>query len=44
MQFYGINICQVMIFKPYTVYNKYEMTKIVNQTKEKSKVLSQELE
>ena len=28
MQFYKINICQIMIFSLYTVYNKYEMIKI----------------
>ena len=33
-----LNICQVMIFWLYTVYNKYEMTKIGNQTREKSQV------
>ena len=27
-QFYEINICQVMIFEFYIVYNKYEMIKI----------------
>ena len=27
MQFYEINICQVMIFRFYTVYNKHEMKK-----------------
>ena len=35
MQFYGKNICQIMIFRLYTVYNKHEMIKIVNQTREK---------
>ena len=44
MQFCEINICQVMIFRLYTVYNKHEMIKIGNQTREKSQVLSQVLE
>ena len=44
MQFYEINIYQVMIFRLYTVYNKHEMIKIGNQTAEKSQVLSQVLE
>ena len=44
MQFYKINICGVMIFRLYTVYMKHEMIKIVNQTKEKSQILSQVLE
>ena len=44
MQFYKINICQVMMFKLYVIYNKHEMIKIGNQTKEKSQVLSQVLE
>ena len=39
-----MNICQVMIFKLYTVYNKHEMIKIDGQTREKSQVLSQVLE
>ena len=43
MQFYEINICQVMIFKIYTVCNKHEMIKIGNQTGEKSQILSQVL-
>ena len=29
MQFYEINICQAMIFRLHTVYNKHEMIKIV---------------
>ena len=33
-----------MISKLYTVYNKHEMVKIGNQTREKSQVLSQVLE
>ena len=39
MQFYEINICQVMIFRLYTVYNKHEMLKIDSQTREKLQVL-----
>ena len=31
-----INVCQVLIFRLHTVYNKYEMKKIGNQTREKS--------
>ena len=44
MQFYEINIFEVMIFRLYTVYNKHEMTEIGNQTIEKLQVLSQVLE
>ena len=33
-----------MIFKLYTVYNKHEMIKIANQTRDKLQVLSQMLE
>ena len=44
MHFYEINICQVMIFRLHTVYNKYEMLKTANETIEKSQVLSQVLE
>ena len=44
MQFYEINICQDMIFRLYTVYNKREMIKIGYQTREKSQVLLQVLE
>ena len=40
MKFYEMNICQVMIFRLYTVYNKYEVIKIGNQTREKLQVLS----
>ena len=39
MQFYEINVCQVMIFRLYTAYDKHEMIKIDNQTREKSQVL-----
>ena len=44
MQFYEINVCKVVIFRLYTVYNKYEMVKIGDQTREKSQVLLQVLE
>ena len=44
MKFYEINICQVMTFRLYTVYNKHEMIKTGNQTRKKSQVLSQVLE
>ena len=44
MQFYEINIKQTMTFRLYIVYNKHEMMEIRNQTREKSQVLSQELE
>ena len=44
MQFYEINVSQVMIFRLYTVYNKHEMIEIGNQIKEKSQILSQMLE
>ena len=35
MQFYEINIGQIMIFKLYTIYKKHEMLKIGSQTREK---------
>ena len=44
MQFYEINISQVMIFRLYTVYNKHEMIKIFSRTNDKLQVLSQVLE
>ena len=44
MQFYEINISQVMILSLYTVYNKHEMIKIGNETREKLQILSQVLE
>ena len=44
MQFYEINICQVMIIRVHTVYNKQEMIKIDNQIREKFQVLPQMLE
>ena len=44
IQFYEINICQIMIFRNYTVYNKHKMIKIGNQIREKPQVLFQMLE
>ena len=44
MQFYKINVCQVMILRFYTVYNKQAIWKIGNQTREKLQVFSQVLE
>ena len=41
MQFYEINISQVMIFRLYNVYNKRKIVKIGNLTRKKSQVLSQ---
>ena len=41
MQFYEINICQVMIFRYYAIYNKHKMIKIDSQTKEKSQISPQ---
>ena len=41
MQSCEINICQAMIFRFYTVYNKHKMIKFSNQTRKKSQVLSQ---
>ena len=38
--FNEINNCQLMIFRLYTAYNRHKMTEIVNQTNEKSQVLS----
>ena len=40
MQFYEINIYQVIIFRLYTVYNKHKMIKIGNQIRANSQVLS----
>ena len=34
MQFCGINIYEIMIFRLYTIYNKHVMIKIGNQTRE----------
>ena len=36
-----MKICQVMIFRHYTVYNKHEVIKIGNYTREKQQILSQ---
>ena len=45
MQFNEINICQVMILRLDTVYNKQEMMIIIgNQIREKWQILSQVLE
>ena len=44
MQFYEVNISQVMIFRLYTVYNRHEMIKNGNQTREKIQELSEVLE
>ena len=44
MQFYEMNICQVMIFRLLIVYNKHEMIKNDSQTREKSQVFSQLVE
>ena len=38
MQFYEKKNCEVMIFRLYTVYNKYEMIKMVNQTRERKQI------
>ena len=40
MQFYKINICQVMIFRLRIVYNMYEMIKIGSQFIETSQVFA----
>ena len=39
MQLYEINTYQVMNFRLHAVYDKHEMIKIENHTKEKSQVL-----
>ena len=44
MQFYEINISEVITFKLYIAYNKHEMIKFGNQAREKSHILSQVLE
>ena len=44
MKFYEIKFSQIMIFRLSTVYDKREMLKISNQTKEKLQVLSHVLE
>ena len=38
MQFYLVNVCQAMIFRPYIVCNKHDIIKIGNQTKKKKKI------
>ena len=40
IQFYEMNICQIMIFRLYIAYNKHEIMKIGNQTREISHILS----
>ena len=44
MQFYETNISQVMNFRLYTLYNRSDMIKIGNESREKSQALSQVLE
>ena len=44
MKFYEINICQVMMFRLYTDYNKHEMIKVDIETREKLQVLSPAIE
>ena len=44
MQFYEVQICQLMIFSLYIVYKCIMMIKIGDQTREKLHVLSQVLE
>ena len=39
MQFYEINVCQIMIFGLFAVYKRHEMIKIGSQTREKLQVL-----
>ena len=41
MQFYSTNICQIMVFRLYTVHNKNDDEKNGNEAREKSKELSQ---
>ena len=38
MQFYEINICQIVIFKVYSAYNKHEIMNIGNKTREKPEI------
>ena len=40
MQFYEINICQILICRLYAVYNKHEMIKIGYQNKKNRKYYS----
>ena len=44
MQFLEINIFQIMFFWLHTLYIKYEIIRVGNETREKSQVLLQELE
>ena len=44
MKFNEINICQSMIIRLSIAYNKHEMVKISNQTREKPQGLTQVLE
>ena len=44
MQFSEIYNYQVMNFKIYTIYNKHEMIKVGNETREKSQVLLQQVQ
>ena len=44
MQFYDINIHQIVIFRLYTVYKKHEMIKNGNQTREKVQISLQVFE
>ena len=44
MQFYEINICQIIIFRIYTIYNTHQMIEIGNQTRGKSQALAEVLE
>ena len=44
MHLYEINVCQIMIFKFYTIYDKHEIIEIANQDIEKPHTLSQVLE
>ena len=43
MQFYEINICLVMIFRLYAVYNNHDVIKSGNKIRKKSQALSQVL-
>ena len=40
MQFYEINICQIMIFRHNTVHNKHEIIKFSSQTREKTEFVT----
>ena len=39
MDFYKVNICKIMIFRLYSVFNKHKIIIIYNQTREKSSPL-----